>query len=381
MHFAMYFPWLSARGGAERVMLEVMTRSRHRWTLYTHHRELESTYPGFAACDVVELSPGIDPRRSFALFATAAVTIARTLLPGEHDGLLVSSEGLGDLVTTRNRLPAACFCHTPLKIVYDERTRRELVVHNPRLRAALTVLGPAFAAVDRRAWRRYRHVLANSEQTVRRIAAAGLRPGGPLEVLHPGVDASRFVAGPEHRPPTFLVAGRITWAKHVELAVDAFADPAVRSSPAELVVAGATGGPGDEYLADLRRRADGLAVRFELDPSDERLAELYRTATAVLFTPAEEDWGMVPLEAMASGTPVIASAGGGALESVVDGVTGWLVAPEAPAFAARVLDALGADLAPLRAAARQRALGFDWARFVARVDDVMAGVAGGGAQP
>jgi glycosyltransferase involved in cell wall biosynthesis len=380
LDLAVYHPWTYLRGGAERVLAELVTRSHHRWTLYTHHFAPETTYPVLAEARVVELAPRVDVRRSLGPLASAAVAMARTRLPDHHQGLLVSSEGLGDLVVLRAPMPAACFCHTPLKIRHDPVTRAALAERHPRQARALAALGPVFDVVDRMAWTRYRHVLANSAETVGRIARAGLRAEDRVEVLHPGVDLHRFAGGQLRRDRRFVAAGRIMWQKRLELAIDAFVLACRQGLDAELVVAGAVDDKSRPYLADLRRRAAGWPVVFEPDVSDERMAELLTSALACVCSAPNEDFGIVPLEAMAAGTPVIAVDGGGARETVVHGSTGWLVDPCPEAFAACMLAAArdeGGRIAAVRRAARARATLFGWDAFVDRVDEVMAAVAAG----
>lgn len=378
----MYHPWVYLKGGIERTLLELLNRSRHEWTLYTHHLDAAATFPGLAEHRVVELAPRVSVRRAFGPLVHAAWTIYRTRLPDDGSrGLLVSSEGLGDLLLARNRVPAACFCHTPLKILHDPATRERLNEGRPAAAAALRVLGPAFHTVDRRMFRRYRHVFANSLETAERLGRAGLALEGRVEVLYPGVDLDRFAPRPGPRRPTLLVAGRIMWQKNVELAIDALAVARERhGADLGMVVAGAVDAKSRPYLAELRRRAAGLPVQFEVDPSDARLAELYGTVTALVFPALNEDWGIVPLEAMASGTPVLAVGSGGPAESVVDGVTGWLLPAAVDAFAARMAAIAGAPAAglePMRRAARERALLYGWDRFVARIDDAMEACATG----
>ena len=106
------------------------------------------------------------------------------------------------------------------------------------------------------------------------------------------------------------MVGRLVAYKNFELAIRAFNR---LGWPLKIVGIGvherrlrAIAGPGIEFLGQV---------------SDERLAELYGHATAVIF-PQEEDFGIVPLEAMASGRPVVAYRGGGALETVIDRITG-----------------------------------------------------------
>jgi glycosyltransferase involved in cell wall biosynthesis len=374
VRFAVYHPWVYLTSGLERTFLELFRRSRHEWILYTHRFQPETTYPGFADFDVVELQPRVSVRRSFVPLAQAAAAIARTRLPDDgRSGLLVSSEGLGDFIVARNANATACYCHTPLKILHDEETRAALRVQSPTKYAALRVLGPGFAAADRSMWRRYAHVFANSAETRRRIQRARLRGPDDVEVLEPGVDLDRIAPGPAQRQRRLVLAGRIMWQKNIELAVDAVRALGPGAMDFELVVAGAVDEKSQSYLDALRARAVGLPVEFRLDPSDEELTDLYRTSTAALFTARNEDFGIVPLEAMAAGTPVLAVDNGGPRETVVDGRTGWLLAPTAQAFAqqiALVFDGT-VDLAAMRVAARQRAEQFGWPRLVARVDEVM----------
>jgi glycosyltransferase involved in cell wall biosynthesis len=280
-------------------------------------------------------------------------------------------------MTFRNRLPTACYSHTPLKILHDPTTRSELTKQDPAKASALRVLGPAFNFVDRRAWRRFGHAFANSLETKGRLERAGLRPAGTVEVLHPGVDPARFRRPGTAREAMFLVAGRIMWQKRIELAIEALTLARRDGLAAELVIAGTVDAKSSGYLAQLRDHAAGLPVRFVIDPLDDELAALYNRALALVFTPPNEDWGIVPLEAMACGTPVLAVDSGGPRESVIHGETGWLLPADASSFAAamREVAAGGAAVDAMRAAARRRAEHFGWDAFARRIDVVMEALA------
>jgi glycosyltransferase involved in cell wall biosynthesis len=173
----------------------------------------------------------------------------------------------------------------------------------------------------------------------------------------------------------------MVWQKKLELAIDAMRIAVAMGLSGRLVIAGAVDDKSREYVNGLRARAEGLPITFEEGPSDERLIELYQQATALLFTAPNEDWGIVPLEAMASGTPVIAVASGGPCESVVHGETGWLLAGRPKAFADQMLavSAMPVEIGRMRSACRRRAARYDWDRFVTRIDDVMEEVATTGA--
>jgi glycosyltransferase involved in cell wall biosynthesis len=386
MRLALYHPWVYLYGGAERVITELVERSRHDWILYTHHYAPEGTFAPLRE-HVVELGPPVSVKRSLRPLLHAAATMATARLPeSDAQALLVSSEGLGDLLLARTNLPTVAYCHTPLKILHDPAARATLAERDPAKASLLRMLGWPFQMVDAALWRRYRYVMVNSHETRRRVVDGGLAESDQVEVLHPGVDISRFghgygllseVPAAAEREPVFLVAGRIMWQKNIGLAIEAFRLGLERGLQGRLIIAGMVDEKSEPYLADLRRQAENLPVTFELCPDDQRLAVLYEQATALLFTAPNEDWGIVPLEAMASGTPVIAVDAGGPRESVVHGETGWLLPATPRAFASQMqaVQAMPGELARMRHSCREWASRFDWDSFVMRVDDIMEQVA------
>src|SRR5262249_12952336 len=124
MKVAVYHPWVYLKGGAERTLLELMRRSRHEWVLLTNHFEPESTFPDFSEVPVIELAR-VSVRRNVWTVGHAGLRLLTQSLPlADASALLISSEGLGNLVPLRPRgVPVFSFCHTPLKIAYDPFTR------------------------------------------------------------------------------------------------------------------------------------------------------------------------------------------------------------------------------------------------------------------
>ena len=372
MRPALYYPWVYLKGGAERVILELMTRSRNDWTLYTNHFEPAATFPELSDVRVVRL-PEISVRRNIREVVRAGATLlTQSLNLAQHDSLFVISEGLGNIVAARSGVPTSCICLTPLKVVYDQYTRDKFFSaggrHHYRVAFGL------YEMADRKLWRNYVRVFTNSEEVKRRLISADLVDGNRVEVAHHGVDHERW--WPDgRREPFFLVPGRIMWQKNVELAIEAWSrfKPNPSDNEFRLVVAGMMDTKSRPYLKALMAKAASRPdISFVPGPTDAEMLDLYQRCWAVIFTPANEDWGLVPLEAMACGKPVLATRRGGPRETVIDGVTGFLRLDHPRTFANALttlasmpparLDQLGVD-------SRARALAFPWSRFVERIDD------------
>lgn len=210
---------------------------------------------------------------------------------------------------------------------------------------------------------------------LRRIAVAPC--GVDLGLFRPDGPAEPRPAG-RHR---MLVVSRLVERKGIGNAITALAGV----PEAELVVAG--GPPADRLDGDREaRRLAGLATRLGVADrvqlrgrvGQRDLPALYRSADLVVCVPWYEPFGIVPLEAMACGAPVVASAVGGLVDSVVDGVTGVHVAPRQPDLLGPVLSALLADKAKRAAlgaaGARRARRRYGWDRIAGSILEVYAGV-------
>lgn len=217
---------------------------------------------------------------------------------------------------------------------------------------------------------------ANSRDTKARLMRAGV-PEKKIIVLSPGVELDRFRPGTVHSPraaafvrrPTLLTVGRYAKRKGVDLAVRAL--PSIRRSipEAQLVILGRR---QEENLAPLVREL-GLedAVHFFGEVGEEELPDFYRASSLFVMPAYEEEaeasvegFGIVFLEAAASGIPAIGGRSGGIEDAIVEGETGYLVdGRSVEEFTARVVQILGCEehRQALGAKARARALAeFDW---------------------
>ena len=220
--------------------------------------------------------------------------------------LVVSSEaGPAKGIIPRPDALHVCYCHSPMRYIWDQAPEYQRD-SGWLAGTALRLAAPRLRQWDVTTAARVDHFIANSAFVAQRIEKYYRRPA---TVIHPPVDLARFAIGaPED---AYLCAGQITPGKRIELAVEAF----TRMRRPLVVI-------GDGATDRLRARA-GPTVRF-LGPVDDAAMAAWLARCRALVFPGVEDFGIVPLEAMASGRPVIACGRGGALETVVPGQTGVL---------------------------------------------------------
>ncbi|MGH2344516.1 MAG: glycosyltransferase, partial [Chloroflexota bacterium] len=345
--------YLTQYGGAELVLKELCGMWPEADLFTTFHDPARMRCLGFQVPNRIRpLLPGGLPHhgRAAKLWTFVYPLAWRRLNLDKYDLVISSTSFAAHHARVAAGVPHISYCHSPPRFLYGLTTE----LNHARMRRRFPLLGLAYGALrglDRRAARRVTVYVANSREVAARIADIY---GRTAEVIYPPVDLARFASATPWRGEYFLTWGRLVASKRVDLLVRA---AALANVP--LVVAGA--GPEEQRL----RRLAGSTVRFVGRVSDQARLELIEGCRAVLFA-AEEDFGLVPVEAMAAGKPVIAYGAAGALETVVSGITGEFFRP-ATAEALVPLLAGWEDNRYRVECCRERAARFDAALFRARI--------------
>ncbi|MGW0247311.1 glycosyltransferase [Nocardia goodfellowii] len=223
------------------------------------------------------------------------------------DAVLISHFAFATQAVFATDAPTIAYVHSPARWAWDPTFRAQEA--GGRLgQSALSVLGEFTRRNELRAALHLTHVIANSRAVAERVHDWW---GLPASVVNPPVHVDRFTPDATiARDDFFLCAGRLVPYKRADLAIRAAQRAGVR-----LVVLGE--GRFRPYLESIA----GPETTFLGAASFEVLLDTYRRARAVLM-PGVEDFGIVPVEAMACGTPVLAAAAGGALDTVIPGVSG-----------------------------------------------------------
>jgi glycosyltransferase involved in cell wall biosynthesis len=353
MKVALVHDYLNQMGGAERVVMalhEIFPDA----PIYTSIYDPDRVDPAFRQMDIrttfMQKFPLVtkhhQPYLLFYPFAMESLDLR------DYDLVLSSSSAFAKGVITKPETTHICYCHTPMRWCwnYAEYVEREQL--GKLARKMLPFLITGLRIWDQTSATRVDHFIANSPVIAERIAKYYRRES---VVIPPPVDAARFPFAPGTQPEDyFLIVSRLIPYKRVDLAIQA-----CNQLELPLVVIGSG---RDE--APLKKLA-GPTIRFTGRLSDEEVLHYFTHCRAFLF-PGEEDFGITPLEAQASGRPVIAYGAGGALASVVEGVTGLF-------FHEQTVESLAAVLASFNERAfdpqtiRNHAIEFDLPRFQRRI--------------
>jgi glycosyltransferase involved in cell wall biosynthesis len=349
---ALVHDWLTGMRGGEKVLLS-LARLFPDAPIYTllHVRgsvddELEARVAGTS---FVQRLPAAARhyRRYLPLFPAAVASLELSAF----DLVISSSHCAAKGVRVARGARHLCYCHTPMRYVWD----RFDDYFGPQRVGRLASLCLALIAEGLRAWdvataQGVHAFAANSAFVAERIRRCY---GRGSEVIPPPVDTDIFTPGPDTEGSYDLVVSALAPYKRVELALEA-----ARGTGFPLRVVGT--GPEEGRLRALAPPEASFLGRVD----DQHLRDLYRGCRALIM-PSVEDFGIVPLEAMACGRPAVVYAEGGGPESVVDGESGVVFREATPASLRAAVDSLR-HLGFNSGALRARAESFRRSRFETR---------------
>lgn len=356
--------WLTNMGGAEKVVL-ALHEAFPNAPIYTSTFAADKM-PDFAGLDIrtTSLQNLPDPlKKMHKFFPMQRVRAFRDLDLSEFDIIISSSSAEAKQVRkTRPDQIHICYCHTPIRYYWshydDYRRDPGFGKLNPLIRFAMPFFVPAQKKADYEAAQKVDVFIANSTEVQRRIKKYYDKPS---IVIHPPVDVDRFEPA-RTRGDYYVTLGRQVPYKRSDLAVRAATELHI-----PLKVYG--DGPDHERLVHLA----GPTVQFYTDrmgdASDAAVTQALNRAKGFIF-PAEEDFGIVQVEALAAGAPVIALGRGGARDIVEDGVSGVLFRDQ---NTENVVNAIryAEKLTFLPGTLRRKAKRFDKSLFITKIRKVV----------
>ncbi len=354
MKVALVHDYLNQYGGAERV-LEAFTEIFPNAPIYTLIYSPKQMKGAFADKSIrtsfLQKVPFAKSKhRVFPVFMPMAV---EQFDLSDFDVVLSDSASFAKGVITKPETLHICYCHTPPRYAWDDSHK---YIEEFGMSSVIKKLVPFFMNYirlwDKEAALRVDKFLCNSHFVAKRIKKYYNQEA---KVIHPPVEAKRFCLG-NKAENFFLMVGRLLPYKRFDIAVQAFNK---LGKPLKII------GDGPE-----RKKLEKIAkknIEFLGELYGDDLKKYYQNCKALIF-PQEEDFGIVALEAMAAGKPVIAYRGGGVLESVKEGETGLFFDEQTPESLIKAIRKFKpANFNPKKI--RTHALKFDKEKFKKKIKD------------
>ena len=317
---------LTLMGGAERILLKIA--QHYDAKIYTAEYDKKSTFPEFSDLDVEVIGKPV---------ITKILPYGR-VMQGLNYGLSFYNLKISEDYDVINAHMAPShwarhknerviwYCHTPLRDIYDLYQYRLSL--KKTYQKPVHILGAkGVRRIDKKVVKDIEFIFANSSNTESRIRKYYGREDA--EVLNGGIDYKQYKNIGDGK--YFFYPSRISQNKRQEYAIRAFSIFKRKTKGYKLVLSGAVS--KDDFYASYYNRIKEEAkkvgdVQIIENPSDSKQRSLFAHSSAVLYTPINEDYGLVPLEAMASGKPVISVNEGGPRDTIINGKTGFLVNDE-----------------------------------------------------
>lgn len=311
MKVALAHDYLREYGGAERVLeaLHQMFPDAPVFVAFVDKKAMGIHWQKFADWDIRETWMASIPliKRSFSPLRFLAPKAFQDLDLSEYDLVISSSNAYQAKAVAAPNGVHICYCHTPPRSLYGYSTRTNWK-QNHAFKLVGGLINHYMRVADYTAAQKVDHFIANSVETQKRIEKFYRRKS---TVIFPPVSIAKTIADTSKNQDYYLYVNRLALAKHPEIAVAAATQ---LDLPLKVVGSGV-------MLEELKKLA-GESISFEGAVSDDRLRELYSGAKALLYPVEDEDFGMVPVEAMGHGVPVIAYQSGGPKETIINGKTG-----------------------------------------------------------
>ncbi|BCS90805.1 MAG: trehalose synthase [Candidatus Micrarchaeota archaeon] len=319
-------PYLNLKGGAEKVIKYIALK--YNADILTCDYDPNKTFEEFKELNVKEI--GVKSIYKFIPYGRVSQAINYSLVfynyKVKEDYDVINAHIAPSHWLIRNNKNLIWYCHTPLREIYDLYKYRMSL--RPLYKKPVYAIGASITRyIDKSMVRKIKYIATNSSNTNSRIIKYYNR--NDATIINPGViELERFYNAGDGR--YILYPSRFSPNKRQELAIEifkVFKERYDKDNRYKLILAGALS--NDKFYQDYYNRIVELAksvgsIEIRTNPSDKELLDLYANATAVLFVAMDEDFGIVPLEGMASRKPVLAINEGGPKDYIKNGVDGFL---------------------------------------------------------
>ncbi len=315
---ALFHPWIKSKGGAEKVILELLTKSKHKFDLYTWAYNKKDTFSEFKKYKIKILAPRFGEKLSrFHILRGLFLPISlfKRIPLEKYDKFLISTSGVGEFITFRNykKGKTYAYIHTPLReankkiVLWNLENRYK---NNPLKKQIYLGAVKFYRIFEKKAWRKLDVIIFNSELSESRARKQGLLQKQKKHIIYPPIDFSRFEGLKTNKGNTFVYISRLNPPKRQDLLIKAWKIFSKKNKEYKLILVGTP--DNKKYFKKLIQLSAGdESIEIKSNVSNKELENILSTSIAGLFLGYSEDFGIVPLEILAAGKPLLAVDEGG----------------------------------------------------------------------
>lgn len=308
MKIAIIHDHLTNRGGAEQVTLSFASAFPNA-TIFTLAYDSENTYPEFTQFDIkVSCFQKFSKREKFVktfFFPLGILAMQQLTIDSSFDAVLMSTTHCAKYVNVPPNVKVFCYAHNPFRLVWYPETYQQYNKAPWVIKKLFDLVLGCIRRIDFKSMYKVDYLLTNSTVVRERLKKVYTNYAGNINIIPPPVRLDNFYIEKKASKDYYLVVSRLEYYKRVDLVIEAFN---INKMPLVIV--------GDGVQEKELKQKAGSNIIFYKKVSKEKLANLYANAIALIF-PQLEDYGITPLEANASGIPVIAYGKGGILDTQV----------------------------------------------------------------
>lgn len=317
----LFHPWIKSKGGAEKIILEIMEKSIHNVVLYTWVYDMKNTFEEFQNKDVrvvpIPFSKKL-ARKNIARGFLFPLGILKKIPLKKSDLFLISTSGIAEFVALRNNLKGRtiAYVHTPLReankkiIKWNLENKYKGKIFHRLLYVLATKIYQVFEKI---AWKKIDFAIFNSELSKSRAKEHRLLKNKKSRIIYPPLNLSQGIGKNEEK--YFVYWSRLNPPKRQDLLIKAWNSFSRNHNDYKLFIVGTPDNKAYfEKLKYLAKQSNNVILKTNV--SNSKLKEIVSRSSAGIFLGYFEDFGMVPLEVLASKKPLIAVNKGGYMDLI-----------------------------------------------------------------